>query len=307
MTIPSHPLQSPEWASFREETGNTVLKTDYGYITIHTVPLIGKIGIFLKCPEPTAKMLTYLKNIGQEEGLLFIKLEPNTKNNKSDISLLKKYGAVRGKTFFTPTTFVINLLLSEEEILKSFSSKTRYNIRLAQKHGVVVKEDNSAKAFDTYISLMRETVQRQGFYAHSEKYHRLMWKFMHESKIAHLLTATYKKSVLATWILFSYKDTLYYPYGASSEKHKQVMASSLMMWEAIKLGKKLGLKKFDLWGREEGKGFTRFKEGFSPEIVEFLGTWDLIIDQPKYNIYRLAEVVRWIILRSKSRFVKPTF
>ena len=57
--------------------------------------------------------------------------------------------------------------------MKSFSSKTRYNIRLAGKKGVTVKEDNSDKAFERYLELTSETVSRQGFYAHTEKYHRL--------------------------------------------------------------------------------------------------------------------------------------
>ena len=79
------------------------------------------------------------------------------------------------------------------------------------------------------------------------------------------------------------------------------------MWEAIRFGKSLGLKTFDLWGREEGKGFTRFKEGYSPKVVEFLGTWDLVINKPLYYAYRVVESIRWIVLRAKSKFVKPSF
>ena len=78
------------------------------------------------------------------------------------------------------------------------------------------------------------------------------------------------------------------------------MANNLMMWEAIRYGKKLGLKTFDLWGREPGKGFTKFKEGYNPKVVEFLGTWDLVIDKSKYNLYRAAENIRWIALRTKA-------
>ena len=75
------------------------------------------------------------------------------------------------------------------------------------------------------------------------------------------------------------------------------MANNLMMWEAIKLGKKLNLKTFDLWGREEGKGFTKFKEGYNPKVVTFIGTWDLVINKPIYCLYRLTENLRWFLLR----------
>lgn len=304
-TIP-HPLQTPEWAEFRRAWGNEVVTTKHGYLTLHRVPFTKyKIGMFIKGPRPTGPMLLELLALGKKYNLIFIKLEPNVKKDNKTIGVLKKYGAVPGKTLFTPTTFWIDLTRSEEELLKSFSSKTRYNIRLAQKSGVVVKEDDSDKAFEKYLALTRETVQRQGFYAHTEKYHKLMWKYLYPS-IAHLLTATYKGDVITTWILFTCGGFLYYPYGASSDRHKNVMANNLVMWEAIKFGKKLGLTTFDLWGREEGKGFTKFKEGYNPKVVEFLGTWDLPTSS-FYWPYRILETVRWKLLRIKSKLTKPKF
>ncbi len=297
----THPLQTNEWANFRKEWGNEIIETKYGIITAHKIPLTSyKIGIFEKGPTPTNTMLQDLKKVGKENNLIFIKLEPDQVTNNQATKLLVKAGAVQGRRLFTPTTFWIDLSRPEDEILKSFSSKTRYNIRLAQKHGVEVKIDNSDKAFEKYLELTAETNKRQGFYSHTPKYHKLMWKNL-KGKIANLLTATYKNEIISTWVLFNNDNFLYYPYGASTDKHKEVMANNLMMWEAIKLGKKLGLKTFDLWGREEGKGFTKFKEGYNPKVVEFLGSWDLITNKPLYYLYRFAEKVRWFLLRLKSR------
>ncbi|MBI2066113.1 peptidoglycan bridge formation glycyltransferase FemA/FemB family protein [Candidatus Woesebacteria bacterium] len=310
----SHPLQSWEWGEFRKRAGNELVRFPFGQITLHKIPFTPfKVAAFEKGPAPTSRMLEELKKLAREENLVFIKLEPNVLKNERLIGLLKKNGATRGKRLFTPTTFWIDLTASEEELLKSFHSKTRYNIRLAQKNGVEVKENNSDKAFEKYISLTRETAQRQNFYAHKEKYHRLMWTVLHKemvkegkAPIARLLTATYKKEIITAWIVFTWHDFLYYPYGASTDKYKNVMANNLIMWEAIRFGKRLGLSTFDLWGREEGKGFTRFKEGYNPKVVEFLGTWDLVTSHLYYP-YRLSELARWLILRAKSKIVKPTF
>ncbi len=289
-----HPLQSWEWGEFRKSWGNEIVRTSFGQIIFSKIPVIGlTIGTFIKGPKPTKEMLEELKKIGKEKNAIFIKLEPNIISD--DNSLLKKY-CVPGKRLFTPETFIIDLTKSEEELLKSFSSKTRYNIRLAEKHGVVVTEDNSEKAFKKYLELTFATAKRQGFYAHTKKYHQLMWDILFPAGIAHLLTAKYQGEILTTWILFTWKDTLYYPYGASSEEHKEVMANNLMMWEAIRFGKKMGLKNFDLWGKEGGKGFTKFKEGYNPQVVRFLGTWDLIIN-PLYWPYRILETIRWFLLR----------
>lgn len=297
----THPLQTRQWGEFRREWGNEILTTKFGIITSHKIPLTSyKIGVFEKGPKPRSTQLLELRALGRKNKLIFIKLEPNVEKDDQTIKLLEKY-AVVGKTLFTPTTFWIDLTKSEDELLKSFTSKTRYNIRLAQKKGVQVKIDNSDKAFEAYLKLTFETAKRQGFYAHTQKYHRLMWKHL-KNKIAHLLVAKYNNEIISTWILFAYDRFLYYPYGASSDKYKEVMANNLMMWEAIKFGKKLGLKTFDLWGREEGKGFTKFKEGYNPKVVEFVGSWDLVINKPMYTLYKIAEIMRWIILRLKSKF-----
>jgi len=343
-----HPLQSWEWGEFRKEAGNEVVRlgifdgkklTDAVQILIHRIPKISyKIGTIIKGLKPTKELLIHLNKLAKERKLIFIKLEPNipvlknsqpvAQNPKIKLTnLLTVNGAVRGKTLFTPTTFWIDLTKSEDDLMKSFNSKTRYNIRLAQKHGVEVVEDNSDNAFEKYIELTRETVERQGFYAHTERYHRLMWEYLHPTPprlrgasqslaspklpseggpTARLLTARYKREIITTWILFVWHDFLYYPYGASTDKFKEVMANNLMMWEAIKYGKKLGLKTFDLWGREEGKGFTKFKEGYSPDVIEFLGTWDLITSS-LYWPYRAAELARWNLLRLKSKIRPPTF
>jgi len=301
--IATHPLQTSFWEEFRREWGNEVLETKYGILTLHKIPYTKfKIAMFGKGSTPTKTMLTDLKKIGHENNLIFIKLEPNCLKSDKLVKLMQSEGATQGRRLFTPTTFWIDLTPSEENLMKGFSSKTRYNIRLAERKGVTVKEDNSDKAFDKYLDLTRETIRRQGFYAHSEKYHRLMWNILKKAGIAHLLTATYNKEIITTWIVFAWKKFLYYPYGASTEKYKEVMANNLMMWEAIKFGKKLGLTTFDLWGREEGKGFTKFKEGYNPKVIEFLGSWDLIINKPAYFVYRIAEKIRWPTLKLAANF-----
>jgi len=307
-------LQTWEWGEFRNEMGNEIVRFEFGQVLLHSIPgMEYKVGSFVKGPKPTTAMLNKLKTLAKEKHLIFTKFEPNIQKNTKDIKTLKNAGAVAGKTLFTPTTFWINLTKNEDELIKSFHPKTRYNIRLATRRGVEVVEDNSDKAFNKYIELTRETSKRQNFYAHTEKYHTLMWEYLHtrlvkqgQKPIARLLTARYKNEIITTWIVFVWKDFLYYPYGASTHKYKASMANNLMMWGAIKYGQHLGLKTFDLWGREPGKGFTKFKEGYNPKVVEFLGTWDLPAS-PLYWPFRIAEPIRWAILRTKGKFTKPTF
>ncbi len=330
----NHPLQTWEWGEFRKAWGNEVIRFPFGQMTLHKIPFLKlRLAIFEKGPPPTKRMLETLYKFAKERSLILIKMEPNVpvsiKSLKGEgkiknfshliykrdkfTKLLSKFKLVSGKTILSPTTLWIDLTKSEEELLKNLHPKTRYNIRLAKKKGVEVFEDNSDKAFEKYIQLTRETVKRQNFYAHTERYHWLMWDYLHklpisnhQPPIARLLVSKYRNETLSAWILFVWKDFLYYPYGASSEKYKNVKANNLMMWEAIKYGRKNNLKIFDLWGREEGKGFTRFKEGYNPYLVESLGSWDMKTSR-FYWPYRVSEFLRWQILRIKKKIIKPSF
>ena len=177
--IATHPLQTTYWEEFRKAWGNEILETPWGILTVHKIPTTSyKLAIFEKGPTPSREMLAGLKEIARNNNIVFIKMEPNVPISTNLTKLLTSAGAVPGRRLFTPTTFWIDLTKSEEESLKSFSSKTRYNIRLAERKGVKVTEDNSDKAFECYLELTRETTQRQAFFAHTERYHRLMWEYL---------------------------------------------------------------------------------------------------------------------------------
>lgn len=319
----SHPLQTKEWADFRQKMGVKIIEDDEFVLSIHKIPhLPWTIGYLPKGPMPTIEMLNKLREIGKKEKCIFILVEPNIlKNYKSSI-INHKSLILSAHPLFTKHTFILDLTKSEEELLKNMYPKTRYNIKVAQKHNVQVIEDNSDEAFETYLRLTRETTKRQGFYAHTENYHQTQWQTFSHKAInpnsliynqlsSHLLLAKYQEIILVTWVLFVYKDTLYYPYGASSTENRETMASNLMMWETIRFGKKLGLKKFDMWGalspspdpKDPLYGFHKFKQGYDPDLVEFIGSYDLIINPMLYQLYKIADKIRWTILTIIKRTV----
>jgi len=314
----THPLQTFEWGKFREKTGVKVIRSDSFQLSLHKVPATPfTIGYLPKGLLPDKKLIDELKSIGKRENCIFIQIEPNVIKTHN-LELITHDLGLRpaAHPLFTKYTFILDLTKSEEELLKNMHPKTRYNIRVAQKHGVEVVEDNSDEAFEKYIELTRETTKRQKFYAHSEQYHRLMWQTLRTHNLslmtnnsdklsAHLFTAKYKGEVLVAWIVFVFKDTIYYPYGASSSEDRETMASNLMMWEVIRWAKKRGLKKFDMWGalgpnpseHDPWYGFHRFKQGYGGRLVEYVGSYDLVIKPLWYEIYKIADKIRWFLLR----------
>ncbi len=288
-------MQSHEWGEFRAKAGNKISWVKDLLVVWSRIPKTPwYFGTLLKSRMPTKEDIKRLRDEGIKIGGAGIRIEPNELKGKIP------EGLVRGRRFFTPKTFWLDLTKSEEELLAAMHPKARYNIRLAEKHGVVIGEDNSDAAFEKFWELTDQTAKRQGFYAHDKRYFELMWKTL-KNKIFHLFVAKYQGEILAAWIIFKYDDKIYYPYGSSSDTHREVMAPSLMLWKIAVWGKTQGCKIFDLWGVEEGKGFTDFKAKFGPKTVEFVGTYDLIINPPLYWTFRIMEWIRWQILDRARR------
>lgn len=299
-----HPLQSWEWGEFRKAMGIDVVRTKHGQLTFHRVPHTPwVIGYFPKGAKPTPEMLRDLTTLGASKGAIFIQLEPNIAASEHLVTIPGLRPSHH--PLFTKYTFVLDLSKSEEELMKAMHSKTRYNLRVAQKHGVTVSEDNSEAAFSEYLRLNEETTGRQGFFAHDTRYHQTMWRIMRDAGIAHLFTAKYQGKILAAWILFTWNKTIYYPYGTSSREHREVMAPTLLLWETARWAKAHGFTSFDLWGamgpepdpNDPWFGFHRFKQGFNPALVENIGSFDLVINPFLYKLFTLADTIRWFFLK----------
>lgn len=308
-SLQKHPLQSWEWGEFRKKRQNIsrlavyengVMVRGYQVIWTQLPHLPWQFGYLPMSGLPTRADIKELKNLARANHAVGIRMEPFAIKGQNPDQEKVLTWLTPGRHLFKPKTFWLHLQRPEEELLTSMHPKGRYNIKVAQKHEVEVAEDNSDEAFSAYLHLMFSgTAKRQKIYAHGTAYHSLMWKHLFASGMAHLFTARYQSKIIATALLFVFKDWAYYAYGASALEHKEVMAPTLLLWEIIKWSKNKSLSMFDMWGAEEGKGFTRFKEQFGPELVEMVGTYD-IASSPLYQLFRAGESVRWKLLRIKK-------
>lgn len=316
-----HPLQTWEWGEFRRKTGVEVERwgkykgdelVETAQVTYHQIPrTCWKVGYWPKGGVPSKEMVREVKRRSKERGAVMVKLEPNVPADKAGKGMEELRGGfklVRGRSLFTKWSFWLNLEESEEVILAEMKSKTRYNVRYAKRQGVKVVQDNSKESFEKYWKLMETTQERQGFYAHDKDYHKKMFGSL-KGEMAYLFRAEYKGETLVAWIVFVLNGVLYYPYGASSRKHRNVQASSRMMWEVIRFGKKNNCRLFDMWGSPGPKperddpwyGFWRFKKGFGAQMVEFVGSYDLVIKPVLYPLYRAGNYLRWKLLKWKAK------
>ena len=207
---------------------------------------------------------------------------------------------IRHLGFHTPRTgpnfegvqprFVYKLFLKgdPDEILASFSAKTRYNIRLAERRGVVVREASRGD-LPVFYDILQETAIRDRFRVRSIAYFDSLWDLLVERGLARLFLAEYEGGVIAGALAFLFGDQCWYVYGASSNRHRNVMPNYALQWAMISWAKERGCRVYDLRGVSGDLspdnplyGLYRFKRGFSGRLVEYAGEFDLPLEPVFY-------------------------
>jgi lipid II:glycine glycyltransferase (peptidoglycan interpeptide bridge formation enzyme) len=201
---------------------------------------------------------------------------------------------------------LIDLTVPEDELLARMKQKTRYNIRLAARKGVVVRvgtQDDLPMLYQMYA----ETSLRDGFAIRAEDYYRRLWEiFMTQDEpTCRPLIAEVEGEVVAAVMLFWFAGRAYYLHGMSRAIQRNKMPNFLLQWEAIKAAKNAGCGVYDLWGAPEifaeddsMWGVFRFKQGLGGEVLRTLGAYDLPIRSTLYQIYtkvlpNVLDVMRW--------------
>lgn len=324
--LATHSLQSWEWGEARKKMGIEVLRlgefkddqlVNVFQLTFHKIPLTClKIGYLPRSVLPSKEVLEFLFDYGKKNKTIFIKVEPYAEKTKEFKILTPIKSGSNSKFQIVPSqhplfpewTMILDLKKPEEELLKEMKSKTRYNTRLAEKKGVIVKELSDDKGYEIFNRLYFDTCKRQQYFGHTKKYHQIIWNTLKNNQ-AHILVAFYKETPLAVYELFYFNKKIYYPYGGTSLEYRNLMGSNLLMWEAIKLGKKLGAETFDMWGslgpnydyNDPWAGFTRFKEGYNAKFTKMLSSHDLVINSIQYKIYNLLNKLRQLYLRVRKK------
>ncbi len=207
-----------------------------------------------------------------------------------------------------PDTVIIDLRLSEDELLGRMKSKTRYNIRLAAKRGVIVdlyrpSDVAAADAFVAWYRLYEQTAERDRITIHSQDYYRRVFFGDGVAGVDQpdrsLLLARHDNDLLGGIITLRFAGTTTYLYGASAEIKRNLMAPYLLQWEAIRAARAVDDHWYDLFGVPPNAdqahpmhGLYRFKSGFGGVFVHRAGAWDLPIRAGGALALRSAERAR---------------
>ena len=210
-----------------------------------------------------------------------------------------------------PDSTLVSLEGTEDEILARMHQKWRYNIRLSERKGVIIKKYNGDSAgisskIDKFYELTKETNARDGNASHAKSYYRDLIlssaKQLKEGKDVpevNLYIAEHEGDEIASIVTLFSKTESVYLYGASSNNKRNLMPNHLLQWTAMKDAKAYGSKYYDMYGMPpEGKdenhpmhGLYMFKANFGGKNIHRTGSWDVPLKAVYYG-YSWAEKLR---------------
>jgi len=324
-------LQSYEWGEFKVKFGWQAIRLaveEGGQIVAGAQLLLRRLplGSFAYVPEgpivdleseAATTLLSAIHQVAQGEGAIFLKIEPNLDEDPSLGQRLQDLGFRPSNQRIQPrSTMALDLTADLDAILARMKAKTRYNIRLAGRRGVVVREGGESD-LGAFYRLMQMTSRRDGFPIHVREYYDEAWRLFVSPGRGRFLLASYRGELLAGLMVFAFGREAWYMYGASSNRHRSLMPNHLLQWEAIKWAKGQGYSTYDLGGipdevralaedealqRRDGLwGLYRFKRGFGGEVKRSIGPYDYVYSRPLYSLYGLSAGAL-LRLREKMRF-----
>lgn len=214
-----------------------------------------------------------------------LKVEPPWLGSAENIAWWVGEGFRKGVPNIQPTrTFVVDLLRDEEAILGGMKPKCRYNVHLALRRDIIIRQ-GSLDDVPTFYALLRETAARDGFDIHQLGYYEAAFRLLHPSGHMVLLLADYQGEPLAGLVAFAFGHQGIYMYGASADRERHRMPNHLLQWQAMRWAKARGCSTYDLWGNIEPRasstgGFqaslASFKASFGGREIRYVGALDYV-------------------------------
>ncbi len=281
-------LQSIEWEEIQQKLGRKIWRVESSLIIRHDLP--GGFNYLyapeLNVSEGSENFLRRAAEIARKEKSIFLKIEPLK-------FFSQKVFDARESSRLQPRKIVfLALARTEEELLRAMHEKTRYNVRLAEKKGVLVKGSNN---FENFWNILRETSTRDKFYLHEKPHYEKLIQVRSEDFSNELFFAEYQGEIVAAAMINFYgpSRTATYLHGASSNKNREVMGPSLLHWRIIQEAKSRGCLRYDFGGVDAKKwpGITRFKTGFGGDFIEYPQASDIVYRPFLYTMYEVSRKI----------------
>lgn len=182
----------------------------------------------------------------------------------------------------------LSLNKSFEDLLKDFKVNTRANIKKAYKRGVEVNYYKNEESLKIFYDLYLETSKRDNFSPRPYSYFKLM--FDNYFDYIRIYISSFEKEPLSASIALNYGKSLWYIYGASTSKRRDLFPCYAMHKAMIEWGIETNKEVYDFGGVHNiinEDGVYRFKHGFCKDegTQILIGEINYVINNGFYYLY----------------------
>jgi lipid II:glycine glycyltransferase (peptidoglycan interpeptide bridge formation enzyme) len=319
-------LQTKEWEKLQNDLGEEtffVKEKDFQFLAIFKKTKFGNYlylpyGPVLANKNAASKALEALQSLAKEKSVTFIRIEPQDPETASE--LLKLDNIQQSKELNPAHTWLLDLTTDKEVMIKNFTQGTRTCYNQFKRKGLSVLTTKNPEKIKELVRLQHKLAKEKGINSFSEDYLKTELK----QPFASLYLVVYNPAndqsledeskkvndpkIIAASLFFDDKDTRYYMQSASDYEYRRLPATVGLLTSAIFDAKEKGLKYFDFWGiapddapkDHPWAGFTKFKKSFGGFPVTYCGTYDIILNKPKYRLYNLARKVNRSIRKIRN-------
>ena len=258
--------------------------------------------------EAFEELMVELRSLAREHRAVAIKIDPCVPDDRREVADMFRAvgmrfsGSDEAELGGTQPRWVMKTDLTPEpdELLASFKSKWRYNIRLAERKGVVMREF-TREDLPEFHDLLQVTAERDGFRVRTRGYFERLHDLFVPTGMARFFATEFEGEMISAALVTVMGDTAVYVYGASGNEHRNLMPNHFLQWRMMQWAQERGCRVYDFRGvtREvDGApvgdlgGLNRFKRGFAAEYMEYIGEWDLVASPIWYKLYALARKAR---------------
>jgi len=322
--LAAHPagqhLQSNGWGQLKARFGWQVLRivaqegqqiVGGAQILTRSLPVWGRIAYIPKGPvvapgraDVMEQLYDTIEQVAHAKQYLLLSIQPPVAEPVY-LTPLRTRNFKPSHFDLTPsTTVLVDLAQSDDEILAQMRRSTRYNVRLASRKGVQVRERNQDDLPLLY-RWMEETAARDPYRYYSLAYYQEAWQQFAPRGMLKLFMAYYDDEPVAGMIVLAIGHWAVYKWGAASGQRREYKPNELLQWAAMQWSKAQGCRYYDLGGITpsvaqaliqdqelpdvKGTRIASFKAGFG-QIVTFPDPYD--------NIYIIRP--RWLMRQAVS-------